>query len=328
MTTMLWKMRLDGLKIGEMRAHGGLSLYPVCGPDTGDLDYSTLDAALANGTLAVTATSASGSGPELAVINSGARPVLLIDGEELVGAKQNRIVNASTLVGAKTTLTLPVSCVEAGRWQHTRPDFASAGTHYNARGRQKNVAEVAQSLTQTARPTADQSRVWQDIETKMDKLGVASETRALHDIMESRADERAKYQEKLAFAAPCQLGAGFALGGEIVGLDVFDKAATLAALLPKLVLSYALDALEETPTQAAPPAALADDWLKSVARATGEPHPAVGLGRDVRLSGPRVSGAALYLGNTIIHLSAFRAVKTSAVSGMTRASRRQAGGRA
>jgi hypothetical protein len=41
---------------------------------------------------------------------------LLLDGEQLVGAKQNRIPNMIVLVAAQTEVTIPVSCVEQGRW--------------------------------------------------------------------------------------------------------------------------------------------------------------------------------------------------------------------
>jgi len=40
--------------------------------------------------------------PELLVINQGERAVLLVDGEELVGAKQNRVLNTSVLVRGKS----------------------------------------------------------------------------------------------------------------------------------------------------------------------------------------------------------------------------------
>ena len=52
--------------------------------------------------------------------------VLLYDGEELVGAKQNRILNVSVLVGAGAKMPIPVSCVEQGRWARSTLDFDSA----------------------------------------------------------------------------------------------------------------------------------------------------------------------------------------------------------
>ena len=51
------------------------------------------------------------------MVNRGPKPTLIIDGEELVGAKQNRVVNLTILVAAESELIIPVSCVEAGRWR-------------------------------------------------------------------------------------------------------------------------------------------------------------------------------------------------------------------
>lgn len=42
-------------------------------------------------------------------------PVLLYEGEEVLGAQQNRTFDASVLVGARCTLEVPVSCVEERR---------------------------------------------------------------------------------------------------------------------------------------------------------------------------------------------------------------------
>ena len=56
--------------------------------------------------------------PDLKVINKSEVMVLILDGEELVGAKQNRIVNTTILIPAKETVLIPVSCVEQGRWSY------------------------------------------------------------------------------------------------------------------------------------------------------------------------------------------------------------------
>jgi hypothetical protein len=44
----------------------------------------------------------------------------LLDGEELIGAKQNRALNLTILAPAKQVIVIPVSCVEAGRWHLRR----------------------------------------------------------------------------------------------------------------------------------------------------------------------------------------------------------------
>ncbi len=310
-----WQARLAGLTLGTPRRHGSLCVYPLLGAEQGANAYRLLDEALAEGTLTVEETSLGGTVPTLRLTNTGAERVLLLDGEELVGAKQNRIVNTTVLVDAFSSLSLPVTCVEAGRWRQDTARFSSGGSHYNARGRQKKVAEVSASLARSGRAEADQSRVWADIEGKLARMAVPAPTNALHEVTRTYADELAAYEAALGMAEAGQVGALFALGRDLIGLDCFDQARTLALVLPKLVASYALDALEERTTDAAPPASVAADWLAALAGAEAARHAAVGLGEDIRLSGPRVAGAALEFEGAALHLSAFAASGNEAPGG-------------
>ncbi len=302
-----WQARLGNLEIGKPKKHGGLCVYPLLGADLGRTAYTLLEEALAAGTVTIKEESIGGSVPTLTLTNTGGECVFLLDGEELLGAKQNRIVNTSVLAGPHCTLALPVTCVEAGRWRQDTAQFSSGGSHYNARGRQRKVAEVSASLARSGRPLSDQSRVWSDISGKLARLAVPSPTAALHDITERYGADLGAYADALSEAVPGQIGAVFALGREIVGADVFDRPRTLAGLLPKLAASYALDALEETSTDAPPPALVVAAWLASAARADARVHPAVGLGRDLRLSGPKLSGAALEYAGVAAHQSLFAA---------------------
>ena len=85
--------------------------------------------------------------PEVQVTNIGDRPVLFIDGDELIGAKQNRVVNLTILVPAFTTLKIPVSCVEAGRWKARSDTFAAARHMEFAAARASRMDQVSSSLT-------------------------------------------------------------------------------------------------------------------------------------------------------------------------------------
>jgi hypothetical protein len=84
---------------------------------------SMLDEAIEKGEVRVGEVSEGGQVPYLTVENTGKVPVLILEGEELVGGKQNRIVNSSILVLAGSIIKIPVSCVESGRWDNRRYDF-------------------------------------------------------------------------------------------------------------------------------------------------------------------------------------------------------------
>ena len=114
---------------------------------------------------------------------SGDKPVFILDGEELVGAKQNRVVNLSILVPASTTVTVPVSCVEAGRWRAKSRTFKSAPRTQYATGRAKRVAQVTYNLKASGSRHSDQAEVWSDIAMMSRKLEAESPTAAMEEML-------------------------------------------------------------------------------------------------------------------------------------------------
>jgi hypothetical protein len=313
--------------LGEAAAHANLTLFPLLGGEHAPPRYLTLDQALAEGRFRIEEVSQAGSVPTLRAINPGERPVLLLDGEELVGAKQNRVLNLSILVPAKTTLEIPVSCVEQGRWGYRSADFSASGSAHHASGRAYKTQSVSASLRSGGAASADQVGVWRDIAAKAERMQVQSATLAMADLYEGHRGGVQDYVKALP-ANTGQRGALFAIDGAVVGLDIFDSADTLAALLPKLVRSYALDAIETLgrPEHLPTPRQAAADFLAQVSAAQGEAFPALGLGEDLRLTGPALSGGALVLDAKVVHLCAFRsqdpAAQAGASSRMVRASRR------
>jgi hypothetical protein len=306
----------DGLQFGVEVVWRELTMVPLVGPDVPAAAYVTLDEALATGSVRITEVSNHGRVPELQVVNDADAPVLIADGEELVGAKQNRIVNLTILVPARTRLTIPVSCVEAGRWQWRSRTFEAAPRLHHAAGRAMKMAQVTASLAERGERGADQLAIWEDVAAKAARLEASSPTAASEAMYRSHEEALAAAVAALA-PADGQRGAVFVLEGRAVGVELFDAAATWRKLAPKFARSYALDALDAEFARrrgfAAPlPArgaeslrAATDELLRRVAAAPEKRFPAIGLGEDIRLAGENVAGGALVVGGRLVHLSAF-----------------------
>jgi len=119
------------------------------------LEYLLLDEALSENLMEVVELDSDGSVPELKVVNKSPKMILILDGEELVGAKQNRIVNTTILVRGNAAIVIPVSCVEHGRWAYDTPQFHSQERMMSSNLRamkteQVNYSVRASELTQTA----------------------------------------------------------------------------------------------------------------------------------------------------------------------------------
>src|SRR6516164_3433742 len=94
---------LQTAKVTVCQKQSGLQVFGLQWPATPNLVYSTLDEAMSAGTLAVTEVSAEGSVPELKVESRSDVMTFLMAGEQVVGAKQNRVLKVTLMVGAHTS---------------------------------------------------------------------------------------------------------------------------------------------------------------------------------------------------------------------------------
>lgn len=296
---------LSALSVGSPTTHRNLALFPLFAADARQPDYLTLDEGLEQDACRVTEVSESGSVPELAFENRSEHRVLLLDGEELVGARQNRVLNITILVGAGQEIVIPVSCVEQGRWSWRSRDFASAKRAMYARGRREKMAQVSASMRASGSRRSQQSAVWDSVATKAARLDVASPTDAMADVYDHAQDSLKGFRRRFKAKAG-QNGAIFALDGQIAGLELFDAPETYTKLHRKLVDSYAMDALE-SPTHDidAPHQDEVADFLARVTNADVESFKALAEGRDLRLHGEGIVGGALEADGWVVHLSAF-----------------------
>jgi hypothetical protein len=288
----------DLVQLGDPVEHRGIVVVPLFPRRDPVASYLTLDEALPQG-LRIREVDESGTVPELVVENPLAERVLLYDGEELVGAKQNRILNVSVLVEAKSSLRIPVSCVEQGRWSRVSRSFAP-GSHVSHAHLRRRKAEM-----QAARPLARgvaQSEVWDEVRAASSRLSVHSPTGASADLY--RAWERDLRSLENAFPAqPGQCGAVLALGSDLC-LDHLSRPDAFARMWPKLRAGYLLDALGRLGTEPTGGDAI-EAFVGAVGGALVSRQPSAGLGEDVRLRGPGVVGSGLELEGEVVQVSAF-----------------------
>ncbi len=300
----------DAVWVGTGRVFRNLALFPLRlapGVEMPRPLYLTLDEALTEKTVEITEVSADGSVPELRLRNTGNRPVLLLDGEELIGAKQNRTVNMTTMVAGKSEILLPVTCVEAGRWRDDSVLFQSSRQAHFAEGRAAKQADVSERLFLRRAPNPDQGDVWNRISEKASRLRVPSPTAAMTDVFAAHSGTVEEYVAALmADVSSNEVGGVFVLNGRVFGIERFDAVQTWHKLLPKIIRSFALDAVDKQsePTKPLDPDAVAA-FVARIAVAPVETYPALGIGENLRLREPGLTGAALSTDGMVTHLSAF-----------------------
>jgi len=297
---------LDKLKVGRKQSHRNLAVFPLLSGYTTALDYTTLDEALGGGLIEVTEVSQGGAVPELKVVNRSPKMVLILDGEELVGAKQNRIVNTTILIQAQSTTAIPVSCVEQGRWHYRSPSFTSEERLMSPALRAMKAEQVRRSVCDTGTFRSDQGRIWEEIFEKADRLEAESPTMAMADIYEKERSSLSDYGKHFR-PVEMQVGAVLLINGKVVGLDSFGKPGTLVQVFRKLVESYALDAVDwsEPGHEERHSGAEVRTFLEAARTSSVETHSSVGLGTDCRMGSERLAGFALVHEEQVLHLSVF-----------------------
>jgi hypothetical protein len=295
---------IENLYTGEPVQVGQLKVTPVfIREGAAPLPLLEFEEALGRGLVEVTEVSEGGSVPNLFVRNKADRDVIIVDGELLVGAKQNRIVNTTIVVPAGASVEIPVTCVEQGRWSYRSRSFTSGRSHSSSSLRSLNHRSVTGNLRASASHTSDQGSVWGDIRAKMERMGSPSPTMSMSDVYESSVsvEDEARLAEEVG-ARPGQVGYFAHVRGGFAGGDVFGSEELCRAKLAKLLRGHYLDSLD---TYLEFPRLTSDEVVGQVRAARPEQFAAVGKGAELRFEAATVQGACKLVDERIPHLAVF-----------------------
>ena len=301
----IFEASLSQVSIGFPIRIGNLTMFPLETELNDKKNYLDFSEQVNLGTVEVTEVDESGSVPTLFVENKNEDAVFILDGDHLVGAKQDRIVNLSILVPPLSKIEIPVSCVEQGRWSYTTEHFFSEGKMHFNRGRRSRQRSVSESMARRRSRSANQSEVWRDISDKERLMDAHSETSSMRD-MYSRFDDDLSLIKEGMKPSPNQVGTLFSINRRIIGFDLFINADLLKKHLKKIVESVAIDAMEEgrkfgLPTSREEVKSFIDEF-SSLEQTK---YPALGLGEDVRAYSERLTACALVHEDQTVHGSGF-----------------------
>jgi hypothetical protein len=299
--------RLAELSIGEPQSVFNLTIVPLMSGQSKAMHYSVLDSALFQGHARIKEVSESGHVPQLLFENLGADPILLVDGEQLVGCKQNRVLNMSILAEGGKETEIPVSCVERGRWRSDSSEFSSSDESSFSAMRMAKMASVSDNLKNFDRAESNQGEVWEHIYAKSMRMGSSSQSEAMSGIYERHREQIRLYIEQVEPRLN-QVGAVFAVNGRVLGCELFDQPETFAHYFKKIASGYVLDAIDlRNEADAQVDGSQVIDFLKNLGQAPLFRHAGIGLGENLRLDDPRYVGAALAKDEKILHFCAFPA---------------------
>ena len=211
---------------------------------------------------------------KLVLVNNSSRPLLLLAGEIVSGGKQDRVIAKDRIVPAESDpIDLGVFCVEPGRWVASSQTFGASESMYGGKTAQADstlrapMAIMAQpSVRSKAMAAKDQQQVWDAVNKQKDAMTVevtaatpqvASEMSQLSSYAKVNENKAVRMQVD-GIAKPIEenyqnlirqlrdrnaVGVVVAVNGRIIWSDIFASTDLLAKYWPKLVRSYASEAV-------------------------------------------------------------------------------------
>jgi hypothetical protein len=249
--------------------HGNLTVFPVVAAKTYDTSqFITLDDGVKSGEVVVTEYGNArgmirrpGVNPvytegarvnTLVLINNSRHPLILLAGEIVTGGKQDRVIGKDRIVPPESDpIDLSVFCVEHGRWVATSEKFGTMNFM------------AAPSVRGSAMAAQNQQMVWDSVGRAKEAVvasapapvgGAVAGTTSYARVMDNaeikkQVDEVAKPIEENYSSTIRQLrdrqavGVVVAVNGQLVWADLFASTSLLEKYWPKLVRSYATEAV-------------------------------------------------------------------------------------
>ncbi len=233
---------MDRSKMLEPIQVDSLTLTPIVStdpPKAGAPELITLDEAMPKKLVHIKEVDG-GAVNNLTLTNNANQPLFLLAGEVIIGGKQDRIIGRNTIVPAKSTLDVPVFCVEHGRWTEQSKEFATAKAL--AHGRLRGNASFY-----------GQQDVWEEVHAKNDKRKTGNDTDTYRNVAKQQTDGSLSAMQKKVDTGLSKLSddqranlVGFAvsLNGQVATVDVFQSHALFSKLQDKLVHSYVTEAID------------------------------------------------------------------------------------
>jgi len=257
-------------------------VFPVLADEsTASADLITLDEGLRSGKVTITEFGADGRSHtinrrqmgdsaevnRLALTNKSGKALVLIAGEMILGGRQDRIVGHDCIIeSSNTPVPLDVFCVEHGRWSGGVAFGESAGiASGGGRSSGSGVGSVSPgpgatigmtvpmalpNVREKAQARKSQDEVWSAVAETVTVTGTSTSTGTLKSVYQDKRVNTKLDGYERAFKGKLSagniVGVVAAIDGKIVSADVFANHSLFQAYWPKMLNSYALEAVSTT----------------------------------------------------------------------------------
>lgn len=270
-------------------------------------DYISSEYAIKNNLIEIKEVSESGSVNNLFVLNYSNHFVFFMDGDILIGSKQNRVLNTSVLIAPNSKTIIPVSCVEAGRWRYTTSKFSSEEYIAPVFFRRDKTINVNENLKSNRKHYAKQNEVWENVNSYCLAFRLVSNTNNLSDIYYKKKNDIDSFKKEFSINDNAN-GLAVLRDNILLGIDIFNKKDIYKEYFPKILKGIAMEVFNNKKEEkyfdkknAFEKVLNFFDDYDTIIKTT---HDAVGVGSEKRFVNQSYTGFELNYENHLIHLNA------------------------
>lgn len=241
------------VKVSDPVVHDNLAVYFLMSDKGDDQTFLTLNEGLKKNLVVVSEKGEDGQVNRLVIENRSDHPLFLQEGDRVTGGKQDRTIYSSLVIAPRSgPQEIPTFCVEQSRWQ-------AGETGKNFKGN-SNPGYASNSVRRASKLYKNQGIVWENVaKTKqllMRIIGTESTTSSLNETQDSKkvVASTKPFVTKLAKAIEKHeglVGLAFAVNGKIVEVNIYPGQNLVKRVYPRLLETYALDAIVEAKTDQA-----------------------------------------------------------------------------
>lgn len=232
--------------------------------------------------------------------NNSVSPLILLDGEEIAGSLQNRIVAQTMIIPPKSEMEIPVNCSEKGRNEY-KSEFQYSDYIANSNTRRKKAYHKNNPL---------QEVVWNFIDDLETDKNTFSKTKALRDSYEKNKYDIDSYLKHFKMENN-QIGV-ICIVENKVGIEIFNNHSLYEKYDEMLLRSYIIDSSSSEKIN------ISDKELENILASINEDSfikkEAVGLGKYYKISNSYGNGHILIYKNNMVHASFFKKIEEPAVN--------------
>ncbi|MDT3697123.1 MAG: DUF6569 family protein [Ignavibacterium sp.] len=291
----------------EFQKYKRLSVVQFLTAQQNSFEYISGPSAIRDDLIQIKEVSVSGNVNSLLVFNQSDKYAFFMDGDILIGAKQNRVLNTSVLLAPNSKTTLPVSCVEQGRWSHISAKFMDSEYITPQKIRANKSRNVSVNLRSRSKFDASQSEVWKNVEDYQVMYNVNSPTMNLSDVYEK---EKKSFDEFIKNFNLNKNANGLALlvDQKLFNIEVFNRTDIYSEYFPKILKSTAMEVIhlakKENNLTETEAIYKTQEMFEKIDTIEKTKHKGVAAGDEQRFDSLEMTGFELSFRDHLIHLTA------------------------